>query len=153
MRALLFFAVVMGLGACASLQQRDPLNIDVAGIEPLPSEGMEVRLAITIRIQNPNDTQFEFTGTALELDLNGRALASGVSSTRGKVPRYGETKLTVPVTISAFNVIRQLIGLMDESDENQVNYLVRGKLEAGLIGTQRFTDEGSFRLHLPAQTR
>lgn len=152
MRRLLLFAVIVGLGACAGLPQRDPLRIDVAGIETLPSEGMEVRLAVKVRIQNPNDTQVEFRGAALELDLNGRALASGVTDTQGTVPRYGETELTVPVTISAFNVARQLIALVNESDNDQVNYRVRGKLEAGLFGTRRFTDEGTIQLKLPRQT-
>jgi len=152
MRTLLLFAVVMSLGACAGLPQRDPLNVGVVGIEPLPSEGMELRLAVTIRVQNPNDTQVEFTGAAVELDLNGRALASGVTDAVGTVPRYGETEFTVPVTISAFNVARQLIGLMNGSNADQVNYRVRGKLEAGLFGTRRFTDDGSFQLNLPTQT-
>jgi hypothetical protein len=145
------FAAV--LGACASLPNRDPLTIDVAGIEPLPSEGMELRLAVAIRIQNPNDAPVEYTGAALELDLNGRKLATGVSDVVGRVPRYGETVFTVPVTISAFNVARQVIGFVNASNTDEVSYRVRGKLEGGLFGTRRFTDEGTFRLDLPAQAR
>lgn len=152
MRKPVVLAVVMLIGACAGLSQRDPLNIDVAGIEPLPSEGMELRLAVTIRVQNPNDTQVQFTGAALELELNGRALATGVTDSAGTVPRYGETEFTVPVTISAFNVARQLLALVNGSNADQVDYRVRGKLEAGLFGTRRFTDDGSFRLTLPERT-
>src|SRR6185436_11169878 len=90
----------LALGGCASLANRDPLNIDVAGIDPLPSEGLELRLAVKVRIQNPNDAPVEFSGTALSLDLNGHKLASGVSDEIGTVPRYGEAVLTIPVTIS-----------------------------------------------------
>lgn len=72
---LLLAAVI--LTGCASLPNRDPLVIDVAGIEPLPSEGLELRLAVRVRIQNPNDAPVEYTGAALSLDLNGRRLASG----------------------------------------------------------------------------
>jgi hypothetical protein len=147
---LLAAALASGLAGCASLANRDPLNIDVAGIEPLPGEGLELRLAVTIRVQNPNDVAMQYTGAALALDLNGRKLATGVSDAVGTVPRYGESVFTIPVTISAFNMVRQVLGFVDAEQETEVRYRVRGKLEGGLFGTRRFSDEGSF--DLPAVT-
>lgn len=138
--------LVLALGACTGMMNRDPLAIDVAGIEPLPGQGMELRLAVKIRVQNPNDQPVEFTGAALELDLNGRSLASGVSDAAGTVPRYGETVLTVPVTISAFDMARQALGLMNAGAPESIPYKVRGKLEAGVFGTRRFSDEGTLDL-------
>jgi LEA14-like dessication related protein len=129
---------------------RDPLRIDVAGIDPLPSEGLEMRLAVRVRIQNPNDTVIDYSGAALDLALNGRRLASGVSGEIGTVPRYGETVLTIPVTISAFNVARQLVGFISSAAPSDVSYRVSGKLEGGLFGTRRFSDEGSLELMLPS---
>ncbi len=126
------------LAGCASLPTSDPLNVDVAGIDPLPGEGLELRLAVRIRIQNPNDAPVEYSGAALTLDLNDRRLASGVSDSVGTVPRYGETVLTIPVTISAFNMARQVLGFANASGTNAVRYRVRGKLEGGLLGTRRF---------------
>jgi hypothetical protein len=139
-----------GLAGCATLANRDPLNIDVAGIEPLPGEGLELRLAVTIRVQNPNDYAVQYTGSALTVDLNGRKLATGVSDQIGTVPRYGESVFTIPVTISAFNMVRQVLGFV-ENEPNEVRYRVRGKLEGGLFGTRRFSDEGSFDLPASAQ--
>lgn len=139
------------LSACANLPNRDPLFVDVAGIEPLPGEGMELNLAVRIRVQNPNDAPVEYSGLALALDINGRNLASGVSDDVGIVPRYGERVLTIPVTISAFDVARQILGFMSTDDPSEVRYRVRGKLEGGLLRTRRFTDEGSFTLTMPAQ--
>lgn len=136
----------VALAACASLTQRDPLNIDVAGIEQVPGEGMELVLAVRIRVQNPNDTPVEYNGVALTLDINDRSLASGVSDDVGIVPRYGETVFTVPVTISAFDVARQIYGFMNAENPNDVQYSVRGKLEGGLFETRRFRDEGTFTL-------
>ncbi len=142
-------AVCFACVGCAVLPQSDPLSIDVAGIEPLPSEGLEMRLAVQLRIQNPNNTPIEYSGAALDLDLNGRRLASGVSDRAGTVARYGETVLTVPVTISAFNVARQLVGFLNNSAPTDISYRVRGKLEGGLFGTRRFSGEGSFALEMP----
>jgi LEA14-like dessication related protein len=150
-RNLLAVAVlVVAAAACSALPVRDPLRIDVAGIDPLPSEGLEMRLAVRVRIQNPNDTVIDYSGAALDLALNGRRLASGVSDEIGTVPRYGETVLTIPVTISAFNVARQLVGFISSTAPSDVTYRVSGKLEGGLFGTRRFSDEGSFELMLPS---
>ena len=146
---ILILSTLAALAGCANLSQRDPLFIDVAGIEQLPGEGMELGLAVKIRVQNPNDTPVEYTGVALQLDVNGRSLATGVSADVGVVPRYGEIVFTIPVTISAFDVARQLFGAMSAESLDEVEYLVRGKLEGGLFGTRRFRDEGTFRLAPP----
>ncbi len=145
-RTALLLLVTAILSACASLSLSDPLNISVANIEPLPGEGLELRLAVTIRVQNPNNTPVEYTGAALDLDLNGRKLASGVSDSVGTVPRYGEAVFTIPVTITAFDVARQLLGFVTNRDTSEIDYRVRGKLEGGLFGTRRFSDQGTFRL-------
>ena len=148
MNVLRTFGLVLlcAVGGCATLPNSDPLTIAVAGIEPLPSEGLELRLAVTIRIQNPNDAAVEYSGAALSLDLNGRKLASGVSDTVGTVPRYGEATFTVPVTISAFDMVRQVFGFIAADARGEVRYRVRGKLEGGIFGTRRFSDEGSMQL-------
>ena len=142
------FAVVlvMTLGGCMNPLQHDPLSVTVAGVEPLQGEGLELRLAVRVRIQNPNDAPVEYTGAALSVDLNGRKLASGVSNAVGTVPRYGETVLTIPVTVSAFNMARQVIGFATDTDNRQINYRVRGKLGGGVFGTRRFESEGEFAL-------
>jgi hypothetical protein len=146
-------AAALGLAACASLPNRDPLAIDVAGIEPRPGEGLELRLAVKVRIQNPNDAAVQFTGAALSLDLNGRRLASGVSAEVGAVPRYGEAVLTIPVTISAFNMARQVLAFANAANVDDIPYRVRGKLEGGVLGTRRFADSGTFELPASARPR
>lgn len=138
------------LAACAQLPNRDPLVVDVAGIESLPGEGLEIRLQVAIRIQNPNDSAVPYRGTALDLELNGRRAASGVSNTIGEISRYGETVIYVPVTISAFNIVNQLIGFMNE-EGSEVTYRIRGKLDGGLFATRRFSDEGTLSLNVPAR--
>lgn len=150
-RILSLLCLGLGLAACAGLPNRDPLVIDVAGIEPLPGEGMELNLAVRIRVQNPNDVAVNYTGAALALDLNGRNLASGVTDQIGTVSRYGEAVFTIPVTISAFDMARQVFGFMNNENPGEVRYRVRGKLEGGIFGTRRFRDEGVFQLDAAGQ--
>ena len=143
----IFLLALIGLSACATWSDRDPLMIDVAGIESLPGEGMELRLLVKVRVQNPNDAAVEYSGVALMLDLNDIRLASGVSDDIGTVPRYGETVFEVPVTISAFDMARHVLALTNMSERNDVSYRVEGKLQGGLFGTRRFIDEGIFQLN------
>lgn len=145
--AFLWPILLVMLASCAGLPGRDPLNVTVAAIEPLPGEGMELNLAIRLRIQNPNDAPVTYSGAALWLDLNGRQLASGVSDGVGTVPRYGEVLMTIPVTISAFDMARQVFAFVNNENPNEIQYRVRGKLEGGWFGARRFQDEGRFELN------
>lgn len=149
MRVITFaLAAVMAfvLAACAAFPGRDPLRVELVGIEPIEGQGLELRLAVKLRVQNPNDGAVEFDGTALELEVNGKTLASGVSDQRGSVPRFGETVLVVPVSISAMNAVRQALVFTDGTTREAVPYMLRGKLAGGAFGAVRFTKEGSIAL-------
>jgi hypothetical protein len=142
-RLCFILLLALGLGACASLGQRDPLRIDLAGLEPLPGQGLEMRFAVKLRVQNPNDSAVDFDGVALDLEVNGQPLASGVSDQRGSVPRFGETLISVPVSISAFSAMRQAWGAAGYRPGQGLPYVLRGKLAGGLFGTRRFSDSGT----------
>ncbi len=146
LRLLLIILLASALGACAAFSPRDPLNVQVAGIQPLQGEGLEVRFLVKLRLQNPNEGAIDYNGVALDLEINGRRLASGVSDQRGTVPRFGESVLEVPVTISAFSAARQALGLAEHIGLDEVPYVLRGKLAGGLFGTQRFVEKGTFDL-------
>jgi LEA14-like dessication related protein len=139
--------LVAGLSSCMTLAPNsDPLTVSVAGVEPLEGEGLELRLAVKVRIQNPNDAPVEYNGVALTLDVNGKKFGSGVSGDTGTVPRYGDTVVTIPITVGAFNIARQVLGLVNGGETKAVSYAVHGKLEGGLFGTKRFEDKGTFEL-------
>jgi len=147
---LLLLAAVM-LSACASMPSKDPLQVSVAGIESMPGEGMELRLLVKLRIQNPNDAPIEFNGVSLNLDVMGRDFASGVSDQAGTVPRFGEAVVAVPVTVSLMRMARQVIGMLDGKPVDKVTYSLTGKLNGvSLFGTQRFSSNGE--LELPKST-
>lgn len=148
--AVVLSLLLLSLSACALLPNRDPLNINVVGFEPLQSQDMEVRFAVKIRVQNPNETAIDYNGVAVDLSVNGQPLASGVSDQSGSIGRFSETVLTVPVSVSAFSALRQTLGLSQTQTLNNLPYVLRGKLAGGLFGTMRFTDSG--KLSLPGAT-
>lgn len=136
------------LGGCAALAPRDPVRIQVVGIEPLAGQGLEARMAVKLRVQNPNETPIDYDGISLELELNDRQFATGVSDQRGSVPRFGETVVSVPVSVSAFDAMRQALRLADGAAAGPIPYVLRGKLAGAAFGSTRFSDQGM--LSLPA---
>jgi LEA14-like dessication related protein len=129
---------------CASLQGRDPLHVTVAGIEPLESQGMELRLLVKLRVQNPNDAPVDYSGVAVEMNVRGKAFATGVSDASGSVPRFGESLISVPVTVSAFRMVSHALDLMNSGASGPITYEMKGKLAgSGLNGTH-FRTQGEF---------
>lgn len=139
-------AIMLLLAGCASLAQRDPVRVSVVGIEPMAGQGMEARFAVKLRVQNPNDAVIDFDGVALELELNGKPFATGVSDYKGSVPRFGETVVTVPASVSALTVMRQALGMIDGNAAAELPYVLRGRFGGGVLGGMRFSESGMLRL-------
>ena len=148
-RTLLTALLLVAVSACALLPNHDPLNINVVGIEPLPGQDLEIRFAVKLRLQNPNDVDIVYDGVALNLDVNGRLLASGVSNQTGTIARFSEGVLTVPVTVSAFAALRQAVGISERQGLDNLPYDLNGKLAAGPFKTLRFHDSGTLRWPQP----
>src|SRR3974377_1791959 len=111
-RCQVFWTVVVSAllaTGCAALQGGDPLQVTVAGITPAQGEGMELRMLVQLRVQNPNDAPIDYSGVALQMNLQGKKFATGVSDTSGTIPRFGEALIAVPVTVSAFQMIQQAL--------------------------------------------
>ena len=128
---------------CASLNA-PPIKASVVDIESLPGEGMEVRLMVKLRVQNPTDNAIDFDGASLDLDVRGMSFASGVSGQSGRIGRFGEAIVSVPVTISAGALIRQALSLAREHNAQRVriDYAARGRLAGGMLGGHRFDSSG-----------
>lgn len=149
-RPLLLLTLTLGLGACAGLLGGEPVRVNVVGIEPLQGQGLELRMAVKLRIQNPNDAPLTFDGVSLQLDIQGSEFATGVSDQRGMVPRFGETVVVVPVSVSGTSVLRQVLNFAS-GDRAKVSYELRGRLSGTGFAGVRFSSIGDF--DLPAGLR
>jgi LEA14-like dessication related protein len=139
------------LGACATLQS-EPVQVSVAGIESLPGEGLEMRMLVKLRVQNPNDAPIEYDGVYVKLDVLNKTFATGVSDERGSIPRFGESVIGVPVTVSTLRVAIHALGMfmLDGKTTDKVNYKLDGKLDGPTFGSTRFQLQGE--LALPTAT-
>ena len=136
---LLISTLLLILSGCAALRLHEPLRISVAGIEPLEGRGMEARFAVHLRIQNHGGTPLDYDGIGLDLDLRGMSFASGVSDQQGTIPRFGETVITVPVTVPATAMIRHAFGFAT-GDRTKADYRLRGHLGGQGFAIGRYFD-------------
>jgi len=145
-RAFLIAAAALALSGCASMPQKDPVQVTVAGMEGLPGEGMEIRMLVKLRVQNPNEAAIHYTGVFVKLDVLGKTFATGVSDQSGVVPGFSEAVIAVPVTVSVLRMVRQVVGMLDGQPVGKIRYEMSGKLNGGLFGTERFESTGEFQL-------
>jgi len=137
-------AALLAMSGCATLP--DPLDVTVAGIEPLEGEGMEVRMLVKLRIQNPNDLPLDFNGVSVTMNVQGKRFATGVSDAGGSVPRFGEAIVAVPVSVSVLRIARQAVGVMTKDFRGTLTYEMNGKLAGPAFKSVRFKSNGEFTL-------
>lgn len=146
-RPLLALAALMFICSCATLGAHDPLQVTVAGIEPLKGEGLELRLLTKLRIQNPNDSPINYNGVYVKVEVQGKTFATGVTDASGNVPAFGESVVEVPLTASAMRMAHQVFGVLrGGGPPEKLSYAMTGKLNGGTFGTQRFSASGEFSL-------
>jgi LEA14-like dessication related protein len=140
------------LQGCAIFQRSDPLQVTVADIQPLEGQGLELRLLVKLRVQNPNDAPVDYNGVALEMDVQGKTFATGVSDAGGTVPRFGESVIAVPVTVSAFRMLGQAVALIRSGGGGKITYEMRGKLNGSGFNSMHFRTQGEFDLAATSAT-
>ena len=146
MRSVLFVLLAFGVllcGGCASLQ---PIDVIMAGVEPLQGQGLELRMLVKLRIQNPNDLPLDFNGVSVQMDVQGKRFATGVSDAVGSIPRFGETIVSVPVSISVFRVLRQAMDVVTNEYRGKLEYEMTGRLAGPAFNSVRFNSKGEFTL-------
>lgn len=148
--SFLIAIAALHLGACAGLQRSDPLQVAVAGIEPMQGEGLELRMNVKLRVQNPNDAPLDYDGVYVKLEVMDKTFATGVSDARGTVPRFGESIIAVPVTVPMLRVIRQALGMAGREAQDRITYRLSGKLSGPGFASKRFQAQGE--LDLPRQS-
>ena len=141
---------VLALGGCAGMSGRDPVQVSVAGIESLPGEGLEMRMMVKLRVQNPGETPVEYDGVYDKLEVLDKTFATGVSDERGSIPRFGESVISVPVTVSTLRVALNTLGfVLGDKPSEKVRYKLSGKLAGPSFGSTTFQADGELALPTP----
>lgn len=142
----LLIIAALTLSACADMPGRQPVQVTVADIETLPAEGLEFRMMVKLRVQNPNDAPIEYDGVYVQLDVLDKTFATGVSDEHGSIRPFGEAVIGVPVTVSTLRIAVYGLGMLDGKPIDRINYKLHGKLSAPLFGSTSFQSQGDFAL-------
>jgi len=103
--------VVTLLSGCANLQMQSP-DVVLAGLKMLPSEGMEPRFEVKLRLINPNDAELRFKGGSFRLYVQGSRVATGVFSQPEPLPAFGATLITAQASgdlLGGISLVRKLM--------------------------------------------
>src|SRR6516162_2156562 len=125
------------LSSCATVPGRDPVQVTVADIESLPGEDLELRM-VKLRVQNPNDAPVEYDGVYVKLEVLDKTFATGVSDEHGSIPRFGESLISVPVTVSMLRMAVYALRMLDGRSVDKIHYKLDGKLDGPTFGSTRF---------------
>ena len=125
---------------------RDPLQVTVADIESLPGEDLELRMMVKLRVQNPNDAPVEYDGVYVKLEVLDKTFATGVSDEHGSIPRFGESIVSVPVTVSMLRMAAYALRMLDGKPVDKIHYKLDGKLNGPTFGSTRFQTQGELTL-------
>lgn len=87
------------------------VDVFVIGLTPLETTGLEQRMRVDLRVMNSGQAPLSARGMKLALDVNGKALARGVSNEPFSVPGLGETTTSIVTSTSLFDVVRQAMGI------------------------------------------
>ena len=124
LRAFLGVVAFFAVSACATLGILEP-SVSAVSVRPVVLTALEQRIAVTLRIANPNDFGLDIDGFTVDLALNGRDFATGVSQERIQIPRLGETEVQIVVGSDLGSWLGQLDALLKGADPN---YAVQGRI-------------------------
>ena len=130
LKKLLILVCALGFVACSGL----PYNavapkVRVAGVEIKRLGLFEQHFDVELRVSNPND--FDLNIVALELDLavNGRPFASGLTTSATHIPAMSSALLKVDAITQSQNLILQFKDLQSESLKAGVSYRITGRIK------------------------
>jgi LEA14-like dessication related protein len=139
------WAVIVALSglltACASLSLEPP-RINVADVSIKELRLLEQVYDLELRIQNPNDSDFDVTGLKFDLDINEKFFASGISDQRITIGRLTSAVIHVEAVTTLVGFARQVLGATT-TGLTRVNYRIKGILFVGTPTTRLpFDDTG-----------
>ncbi|ARJ65312.1 hypothetical protein WV31_06430 [Magnetospirillum sp. ME-1] len=133
--------VFLGLAACTPSEFAEPPEVVLLSMVPVDVSLMEQRLAVTLRVRNPNNTAMSIDGMRFAIDINGHSFAKGTSDKAVTVPRLGETEVAGVAHVSTTDLMRQMLGVPDSKG---VEYRLSGSLFLTHGGRAAFDQSGDF---------
>ena len=146
-------AAVLTVAGCASMSGLETPHIQLAGIRLQEMKGFENVFQVDLRVVNPNDVALPIRGVELDLVLEGRNIAKGVSNPHKEIAAYSSE--IVPVTVYAsmlgmLDIAQRLVRSLQQGNlAEKLNYAVSGHMRMGQtewLGKIPFSTKGQIDL-------
>ena len=123
------FLCLLLVSGCANLIDFEEPKVELIGIEALPSDGIEPRFQVSLRVINPNNSDMTIDGVYYELSLRGKEFITGASSTSTTVPSYGENTLNLQASIGLMKMLALMGDFIRNPDNPKLDYQFRAKID------------------------
>ncbi|WP_161949173.1 LEA type 2 family protein [Desulfomicrobium norvegicum] len=133
MRRLALFLVVsffIAISGCAHFGQKvESPTVRLVNVVPASSTLFEQRVALTLRIVNPNPFALTWTGVRVNARFNDMNLLPAVSSENGRVEALSEAVFKVEASASTLDLLRQIMTF--QNGPGKLTYALDGVLYQG----------------------
>ena len=130
MQRWLILLLAFGLAACSSLPYHTkPPKVSVADVNIKSLGIFEQHFDVGLRVSNPNDFDLMIEALEFELELNGRAFATGLTRMSALIPALSSTVLRVDAVTQSKNLIQQIKTLPIEPLKEGVPYRIMGRVK------------------------
>ena len=139
--------------ACATVDDVKSPIVNLVDMRMGQTGLLNQELILTLRVGNPNDFAIPLEGLALEIDVNGRKLADGLSDDTVTLPRLGFANVEVTATASTLSILRELLSLGETAS---LDYGISGTAYVGTPFGRRavpYDQTGKFSILPPTQPR
>ncbi len=144
---LLLALLCLPPGCSTKYSQLEDPKLNLVGFKLLDAQLLEQRYELTFRLINPNDVALPVTGIYYEVELEGKAFATGVNASPIDIPAYGETRVTVEMSTTLLQSIRSLAAIA-EAKPDSLDFNLKGHLKVNLpmVGKIPFSETGQIKL-------
>ena len=143
-----FILLALGAALLAGCSGRgdvafEPPVLSLSSFGLLPSEGKAPRIAIGLRVVNPNGTPLRMRGLSYTVALEGHRMVTGVTSRLAEVPPYAETEVELNSPIDLISSIRLFNELINTPGRQTLKYSLNARIDVdGMLAPLRLIEDG-----------
>src|SRR5690606_5800052 len=101
------------------------------------------RIAIGLRVVNPNGTPLRMRGLSYAVSLEGYRMITGVTSRLAEVPPYSETEIELNSPIDLISSIRLFNELINTPGRDRLKYSLNARIDVdGMLAPLRLIEDG-----------
>jgi LEA14-like dessication related protein len=145
-RVALITGISLGVTACAYAPSfsYDKPEVNVTGIDLIPSDSLSPRFRIHLNVQNPNSRPLPLKGISYKVSVSGFKVVSGVTNQLPTIPAYSARDIELEANTNVVSSLRLVNKLITRQAE-RVTYTLDAKLDVGtFLPTIRVKEEGQF---------